>query len=151
MFVRLAIESDVEQYVELARLAVDESARHLGFNPDKVRATFRRYIDEARPTIFVVDDKRSVIGFLNAYMNEYDFADGIFTIQHVLFVDPNRRGTRAAALLMNEFVRWSDMLGAKENVGGNDNGLYTEKTTRFLKRFGFEKSGDFLVRIGKSQ
>lgn len=147
MFARLALESDVHVYVELARMAVDESARHVGFSGAKVRATFRRYLGKAHPTIFVVEDRRQVIAFLNASISEYDFADGIYTTQEVLYVRPDRRGTRAAALLLREFTRWSDQLGALENTGGNDNALHSEQTSKFLSRFGFERVGFFMRRI----
>lgn len=148
MFVRLALEEDEDAYVELARAAVEESARHVGYSEAKVRATFRAYLDTAHPTIWVVDDRREIIGFLNATMSDYTFADGIFTTQEVLFVRPDRRGSRAAALLLRNFVRWSDQLGALENTGGNDNAINSELTAKFLKRYGFEHVGFFMRRIG---
>lgn len=150
MFVRLAIEDDEDEYVELARLAVEESARHVGFSADRVRATFHAYLDEANPTIFVVEDRRRIVGFLNATISAYTFADGQYTTQEVMFVQPEKRGTRAAALLVREFIRWSDRLGALENTGGNDNGLFTEKTSRLLSKFGFGHVGHFMRRIGSA-
>src|SRR5690606_25371393 len=101
-----------EPYVELARMAVAESVRNVGFNPDRVRETFRHYLATATPTIFVVEQNRELIGFLNASISGYDFADGLFTTQQVLFVRPDKRGTRAAALLVKMLVDWSDQLGA---------------------------------------
>lgn len=148
MLVRLALESEEDEYVELTRLAVAESVRHVGFNPDKVRETFRRYMRNAHPTIFVAEHRRELVGFLNATMSEYTFADGLYTTQEVIFVRPDQRGTRAAVLLVGEFVRWSDMLGALENTGGNDNGLLSEKTARLLEHFGFKRVGIFMARVG---
>lgn len=150
MFVRLALESDVETYVDLARQAVAESARHVGFSDERVRHTFTSYIKQANPTIFVVEDRRKLIGFLNATISGYTFADGHYTTQEVLFVVPEKRGTRAAALLLREFVQWSDRMGALENTGGNDNGLFTEQTSRLLSKFGFEHVGHFMRRIGSA-
>lgn len=147
MFARLALETDEDAYVELGRMAVELSVRHVEFREEKVRALFHRYLERASPTITVVEHQREVIAFLNATVSDYDFADGIYTTQEVLFVRPDRRGTRAAALLLSEFTRWSDQLGALENTGGNDNAINTEQTTRFLKRFGFEQVGSFMRRI----
>lgn len=151
MFVRLGLDSDEDEFIVLARSAVDESARHVGFSEAKTRAIYRRYLDRANPTFFVVEEKRHVIGFLQATMGEYDFADGFFTTQQVLFVRPDRRGTRAAALLLSEFSRWSDQLGALENTGGNDNAINSELTARFLERFGFERVGFFMRRLQGAQ
>ncbi len=150
MFVRLAIEKDREVYVELARQAVAESACHVGFSDQKVRDTFQRYLSMAAPTIFVVESHRDIIGFLNATMSTYDFADGFYTTQEVMFVRPDKRGSRAAVLLVDEFVRWSDRLGALENTGGNDNGLFSESTARLLEHSGFQRVGIFMKRVGST-
>lgn len=150
MFVRLALEDEEDAYVELAEMAVLESARHVGFKEDRVRATFHRYLDHAHPTIFVVEQRRELIGFLNATISTYDFADGIFTTQEVMYVKPEKRGTRAAALLVRHFTRWSDQLGALENTGGNDNGLFTDQTRRLLEKHQFEHVGCFMRRVGSA-
>lgn len=147
MFTRLAIESDEDVFVELSRAAVLESASHVGFSDDRVRATFHKYLDTANPTIFVVEERRDVLGFLMATMSGYRFADGFYTTQEVMFVRPDKRGSRAAVLLVKQFVAWSDKLGALESTGGNDNGLFTERTARLLESQGFERVGLFMRRV----
>lgn len=150
MLVRLAIERDLDTIVELARLGAEESMRELGFNPERVRETFQKYLETANPTFFVVEQKWEVFGFLLASMSAYNFTDGFFTTQEVMFVRPDKRGTRAAALLVKTFVQWSDRLGALESTGGNDRKLFTEKTTRLLEHFGFENVGNFMLRRARS-
>lgn len=151
MFVRLALDDEEDTFVALSKMAVEESARHVGFEEDRVRETFRKYLDTANPTIFFVDDRHDIVGFLLATMSQYRFASSLFTTQEVLFVRPDKRGTRAAALLVGELVRWSERLGAVEITGGNDNGLLTEKTARLLEHFGFERVGIFLRRVGSAR
>lgn len=146
MFVRLALESDADIFVELSRLAVEESAPHITFEPEVVRDTFRLYLDTANPTIWLVDDNREVTGFLLATMSQYRFSRSLFTTQEVLWVHPAKRRTQAAALLVQNLVEWSDILGAVETTGGNDNGLLTENTARLLERFGFKRVGIFMRR-----
>ncbi len=150
MFVRLALESEEDVFVEMSRLAVLESARHVGFSEERVRATFQKYLAKAHPTIFVVDDRRDVIGFLMATISAYTFADGHYTTQEVLFVRPDKRGTRAAVLLVKELVRWSEQLKALEITGGNDNGLFTDTIERLLQSQGFERVGVFMRRVGSA-
>lgn len=147
MLVRLGLEYEVEVFEPMARAAVAESVPYVTYNPDRVRATYRRYLETANPTFFFVEDRREVIGFLQASMADYQFADGFYTTQQVLWVRPDKRGTRAAALLMDEFTRWSDRLGAVENTGGNDNDLTSDRTARFLSRFGFQRVGYFVRRM----
>ena len=147
MFVRLALESDIDQIVELARQNCELSTPHLTFSPEKVVDTVYRYLDRCETTIFVVEDKDQIVGLLVATINEYRHATGLYTTQEVLFVRDDYRGTRAAALLMKELVSWSEMLGAIEITGGNDNRFNSDRTARFLAHFGFEQVGFFMRRM----
>lgn len=147
MFVRLALEEDIEAIVELARMNCELSTPYLTFSPEKVRETCHAYLDRGETTIFVVEDKRQVVALLVATINEYRHAQGIYCTQEVIFVREDYRGTRAAALLMKELVSWSEMLGAIEITGGNDNKFNSERTARFLSHFGFEQVGFFMRRM----
>lgn len=146
MFVRLPLANEEDAFVELARLCIAESYPDKEFSEKRVRETFRRYIETAQPTFHVVDDNGRIVGFSQATISAYDFADGIYTTLCGTFVHPDKRGTRAAAMLLSEFTRWSDRLGAEEATGGNDNNLTTERTTRLLGHFGFKPVGTFLRR-----
>lgn len=150
MHVRLALPADEDACVELARFQVEETLPHLDFDEATTRRTFQRYLDTADPTIFVAVEKGAVIGHLMALMHTYAFTSGLFTVQEVLFVRPDKRGTRAAALLMDEFTRWSDQLGARENIGGNSNKFHSERTAKFLSRFGFEIVGYSMKRVPRT-
>ncbi|MGO3933453.1 GNAT family N-acetyltransferase [Rhodopseudomonas pseudopalustris] len=146
MFVRLPLEEELGTFVELARMAMAESYPDEPFSEQAAAATFRRYLDTAAPTFFFCDDRGRVAGVLQATISAFDFSDGIFTTLCGTFVHPDYRGTRAAALLIAEFCRWSDRLGAVKSTGGNDNRLTTERTTRLLGHFGFERVGAFVTR-----
>lgn len=141
MFVRLADEGDIDVVVEMARMNMAETRSELVFDEHLCRETFYQYLDTAKPTIFVVEDRRAVIGFLLADFYGYRAATGLFTVQEVLFVSPAKRGTRAAVMLMKHLIAWSKQLGAKEIIGGNDNGFNSERTARFLEHFGFKRVG----------
>lgn len=141
MFVRLALEEDIDAICEMARWNMEETRPDMGYDEAKCRETCYGYLDRASPTIFVVEDKREVIGFLLADMYSYRAAEGLFVTQEVLYVRPARRGTRAATLLMKQLIAWAELLGAKEIIGGNDNSFNSERTAKFLGHFGFENVG----------
>lgn len=142
MHVRLALESDADAIVEMARTNMEQTRPTLTFDEGRCRATIASYLRHASPTIWVAEDKAGdTTGFLVADFYEYRAASGIFTTQEVLFVRPDKRGTRAATILMKELVAWSEMLGAKEILGGNDNEFNSERTARFLEHFGFKRVG----------
>lgn len=141
---------EIERIVEMARENAASTVSHLEFDEDRVRSTFYLYLASANPTIYVVDDNRMPIGFLLATLGRYKFADGHYLIQEVMYVCPDKRGTRAAALMMKHLLQEAERLGVKEIVGGNDNGFNSERTARFLEHFGFERVGFSMRRkIGR--
>lgn len=141
MKVRLADARDEEVIVEMARLNMEQTRPSLTFNEARCRATVQSYLDHADPTIFVADGPEGVTGMLVCNFYENRAADGLFATQEVLFVRPDKRGTRAAALLMKELISWAGLIGATEIVGGNDNEFNSERTARFLEHFGFRRVG----------
>lgn len=144
MLVRLALDTERDTVVDLCIAAVEESVR--GIEPERacIEATFQAYLDSADPTFFVVEQKREIVGFLMATIGGYTYASGIYTTQQVMYVRPDKRGTRAATLLIRHLEDWSRRIGAREITGGNNNGLYTERTARFLEKQGFERTGVFM-------
>jgi GNAT superfamily N-acetyltransferase len=143
MFVRLALEDEAEDIVEMAR----ENSRSTCpeeyplYDPDMVRATFQRYLDTAESTFFVLENKGRIVGFLQAYMLAYDYRPGLYTVQKVLYVKPEKRGSRGAVLLMKMLIEWTKTVGADRIEGGNDNSFNSERTATFLEHFGFRKVG----------
>jgi GNAT superfamily N-acetyltransferase len=147
VFVRLAIEADFDDIVRMGRLNVElTQPDHLpSFNESILRETLQNYLEEACPTVWVVESKGKLIGFMFAGMCAYDYRAGLFTTQKVLFVSPENRGSRAATLLVKELIRWSKSIGAVEIKGGNDNGFNSDRTAEFLEHFGFERVGHALT------
>lgn len=139
--VRLALESDADAIVAMARTNMEQTRPTLTFNEDRCRKTIRGYLDHASPTIFIAESNGEAVGMLVCDFLEHRAANGHVAIQEVLFVRPDKRGTRAAALLMKELVAWAGEIGANEIVGGNDNEFNSEQTARFLERFGFKRVG----------
>lgn len=147
MLVRLALEDDFDAIVALAKANIEETRPDLVFDEFKAYATCYGYLDNAEPTIFVCEDKREVIGITLSSINEYRAATGLFTTQEVLFVRSDKRGSRAAVMLMRNLISWSRNLGAKEIIGGNDNAFRSDRTAAFLSHFGFEKVGFAMKRV----
>lgn len=147
MYVRLAMPEDEAALIDLTQRDMAESMPDHEFDLATALKTFKSYFETANPTIWVVEDRREVIAFLLAGMYEYRAAKGFFTCQEALFVREDRRGGRAAMLLMQNFIAWSERIGALEIRGGNDNGLFTERTTSFLARFGFVRVGNAMRKV----
>lgn len=141
MRVRLAEERDLAELSDMVRGAMAEARPWLVYDERRAHETFYEYLDSANPTIFVAEDADGLAGFVNASIHEYRMSAGLFVLHEVVFVRPEKRGTRAAARLMNHLVAWSKSLGAVEIIGGNDSNLKSDKAARFMERFGFERVG----------
>lgn len=146
--VRLAEARDYEAVRDLAKLNHEESCPERDWSEDRMHATFHDdYLQDEGAVIFVAERDNIVVGFVLTGVFKYRAFGGLFTVQEVLFVRPDKRGTRAAALLMKKLIEWSrDVVGAHEIVGGNDNDVHSEQTARFLSRFGFRSCG-YMMRL----
>lgn len=141
MLVRLALESDADAVLDMGAANVAETCPGEEFEYEIARRTFQTYLNTSNPTIFVAEKNRELVGFLQAGWFTHLHRTGLFTVQQVLYVSPENRGTRAAVKLTKELIRWSAQLGADHIEGGNDNGFNSERTAGFLSHFGFEKVG----------
>lgn len=147
MEARLARAYEEDAVVELARRYA-EAASQVGFDPAVVRTTFRGYIFTAHPTIYVAADSDGLAGLLTCSLHAYTFTTGLFTIQDVLFVLPEKRGSRAAAHLLRAFDQWSDAVGAKEVFYGTSTGRKADSFARFVARTtGAKLAGNVLKRV----
>lgn len=147
MYVRLAMEYDEAAFLQMAVANIEETLPGEPYNVGKLSSLFRRGITTAQPTIFVVEHRRKVIGFAMSYMFDFDYRDGHYTTQRVIYVSPEHRGTRAAVILVKELVRWSKSTGAVKIEGGNDNSFKSDRTAAFLEHFGFKRVGHHLEKL----
>lgn len=141
MFARLALEEEVDDVLEMAAANVAETRPGDTFDPDVARQNYWRYLDNANPTIYVVEHKRRLIAFLSVFVGQHRHNTGQFAVQEVLYVRPEFRGTRAAVLLMKHLIAEAERQGISEILGGNDNSFNSDRTRRFLEHFGFKTVG----------
>lgn len=141
MKVRFAQERDIEDIIAMGRHNCEQTMAGSPYEPERVAKVFAEYLETGNPSFFVCEKKDTVVGFLLVGFGDYDYRSGFFTIQKVLYVKPENRGTRAAVLLTKHLVDWSRELGATEIIGGNDNDFQSDRTSKFLERFGFRKVG----------
>lgn len=147
MFTRLAMPEDKEQFLDLAQMQVEETLPHLNFVRELAEETFDQSVNHADPTIFVVEERGELFGYLLAFMESYSFTTGTFVVQEVLYVRPDKRGTRAAVRLIKEFVRWGEIVGAREWIFGISNKFQPDRTARlFEKLTGAERVGVYLKK-----
>lgn len=143
--VRYAREEDFTALLAMARADWQEFEPHHEWDEARCWETFHEdYLRDDVLTIFVVEARGQLCGFLIAGAYRYPAYRGLFTVQQLLYVKPEKRGSRAAALLIARLIEWSREIGAKEIKGGNENGVDNARIARFLGKFGFEAVGHSL-------
>lgn len=133
VYVRTLTAADVGAFVALIGPQLAETAPHLDVKPDILAESIRRSLSQLDPQVFLAEDRRRIVGYLVGRVGEYLFTDGVFTSQEVLYVVPEKRGTRAAALLIKAYAEWGKRLGAKEIIFGVSNGINFDRTARFIE------------------
>lgn len=144
MQVRLIDEADYWAMRDLAAAAAAESEDKLGFHEETFFESFRRCFT-GDLTCFVCEADGALAGFLLAVINGFYFAGGLATKAEVIYVTPAKRGSRAPALLIDAFFRWSETVGVRRKYLGIDNSLHPERTARFFERFGARRVGMYLA------
>lgn len=133
MTVRLAMPEDAPQVLAMA-LHMAECAGHQPPDRATMRGTFVRAIHDADPTLFVDVEGDEVVGFIACGIRRHAFAAGVFTTQELWYVRPDKRGTRAAARLLKQFISWSEMLQATDMLFGVPYGIEAERAARLIER-----------------
>jgi N-acetylglutamate synthase-like GNAT family acetyltransferase len=140
---RLFAEGDRERMIELAHQHQRERAPYLTFSRAHMNATLDRALESPNFTVFVAEDDDGVIGYLAAARVYYAACSGFYIEQQLFYVEPRKRGSRAAAKLFIGFVRWAELQQAEEIFAN----LWERKGgARWLQRFGFESAGQQVMR-----
>ena len=151
IFARPAIAADEDAVVEIIREAIPEVFPRAEFSEARARETFSWVIHKPPCVGFVVEDFSGIIGFSICSFETLPFSDGSFSEQRAIFVRPDKRGTRAAAELVQAFERWTVHLRpvvADINLASDRR---PEETARFMRRFGFKSVGHLLRKVGEHQ
>lgn len=148
--VRLADRGDEPAIFSLGRRYVEEATPGMpGMHFDEARAreSFDAYLATANPTVFVADRNGEIVGFLVASMQPFLFMYGLWTHIELIYVTPEKRGTRAAAELIACFDDWSERIRSRLSIGGNANKLHTERTASLYGKLGYEPVGVSMAKF----
>jgi len=146
-YVRLAMPKDREQVRALARAAALEREPDQRFD-DAVFSRLFTAITYGNPTGFVVGLGDRLVGFALCEIRQFTFNAGLIAALQIIYVAPGQRGTRASAMLVDEFLRWGRTIGCARYSLGADHPDTAERVARFFERFGARRIGIDMVIDG---
>jgi N-acetylglutamate synthase-like GNAT family acetyltransferase len=148
MNIRFATLTDIPACIELGRqmhavtrfAAYDYDAGRLARALKKVIGTGR---DACGSHCFLVaeDGAGCIAGLLIGCMQKHFFSE--LPVASVIYyaVLPGRRMSGAGLRLLTTFRKWAENRGAFELSVGTNSGVELEKTDRFLRRLGLQRTG----------
>lgn len=148
MYVRRYTPNDWRAVIAIARQFHEESPVHGRFPFDE--GTVRRLLDNALgqpnwlPAVCLDDGK--IIGIMLLFHMPMFFGPASEVGDLAFYVVPDRRGGRAAMLLLEYGERWAADVGAVVVRLGVTTGIRDVAVSRFLERCGFKPVGRLLEK-----
>lgn len=143
--------TEIAQALTLAeKFHAQSEFSHRAFSKNKVSGLMFSYnADTSGDYLFklVLNDAGEIIGGIMAFMTEPYFSEDRVAFDNGIFIDENKRGSRAAFLLLNEYVKWAVERGAKEVWFGETAGIAREAFAKLMAHCGFTNQGSFYRRI----
>ena len=141
-FLKQADQADIPHFISLGQQMHAEGAFHfLPFDDAMAAQTARRYIEDDRSCAYLVMEEGRPIAMHLASLTTYFFSPATLAAGLVTYVVPEKRGGRAAILMMRAFIAWSKQHGAQEAYIGVSVGISSERADRFFKHLGFRHVG----------
>ena len=144
-----ADERDIPHFITLGQHMHHESVyQFLPFDKDIAEQTAQRYVTDERSCAYLIMDNDQPLAMHLASLTTYFFSPALLAAGLVTYVRPEKRGSRAALLLMRGFITWAKHHQADEVYMGVSAGISIERADQFFKHFGFTfVGGNYKLRL----
>lgn len=140
MLIRRATEEDrIALFKLAAAMHAETDFRHFAFDPHKTINGLGAWIHSPNALLLVADAGDGVVGMLAASLKQAWFSHDPFMSEDFFYVAADRRGSRAAYMLMREFMRESEKIALHVRAGvatGN-----CQAAERLYEHFGMTYQG----------
>lgn len=131
------------QGVMLGKQMAEESPVYGPLGVDLDRMIEFAYTMRASPQDFcmVAHTGDTCYGFLVASIGQYDFCDATYVFDRMLYVAPDRRGSKCARMLIDALEEWARERNVTRIVMGITTGVHTRTTERLYNKLGYDTFG----------
>ena len=145
MELRPATLIDVPELVELGHTFIQEAPNYKN-RPYLAESAAKHFISliKGGGAIFLVEYQEQIIGGFVGRIGGDWFNNIKIAFDDVLYVKPEFRKTRAAYMLIQAFIRWSQLMGVSRIQCGTTTGVESAACIRLYKHFGFTEDGTVL-------
>lgn len=139
--IRSAVEDDRLALFKLAvRMHAETDFRHIRISPGKVLSNLGVWIHSPTGLMLVAERDGHVCGFFAGKCTQPWYSDDVCAVEDCFYVEPEARGSRAAYLLVRQFLQWSRDVGARHVRAGISSGA-GEAGARLYEHFGLKHMG----------
>ena len=142
--VRHASEEELPQLLSMAIAMHVESPRYRDIQISRKKLAMVLERVHASPHIgalLVTEENGTITGMMWGYLEEFFFSEDRYATDILLYVTPEKRGTRAAWKLVKAFEGWAAEGGAVFIQPGVSTGIDNEGYARFYERMGYSVTG----------
>lgn len=142
---RLIMPEDAFDVLNIAREHAEEARPDMRFSPKRAQQMIERSLHTGDPTIFVAERDGKLLGYLGARIYDYFFTGGFFVAQEVFYVRSQHRGSRAATVLIQEYLAWGKRMDAREYHFDISHPKTAERAVQLIGKFGGVPNGTNIV------
>jgi GNAT superfamily N-acetyltransferase len=122
----------------------ESTFKDMDFDRKIAGETILRLMDNPNGLVMMACEDDEPIGGIAALVTQAFFGKDKVASELALYVRPDRRGRMAAAHLVQMYVTWAKVQGAKRINAGNSAGTNDERYVGFLSRLGFKRAGSLM-------
>lgn len=140
--IRYAEEKDLDRLVELGKQMHAESKYAIyNFDSAKLRNHLWSGIWHDDGILIVSEKDGEIIGGFYGWMSEQYFGNDKVAVDLALFVQQDKRGAMAGALLVKRFIEIAKEKGAAQIVISNSTGVDKDRVGQLYEKLGMEHVG----------
>lgn len=148
MIVRPGFRADLPHVYALVKLAHAEAPRYNQhpLSMEKIESLGELTQEDPNFFLLVAENDGCIVGYLAGAITPSHFSDITQACSISLYVAPERRGSRAAYMLLRALAEVGAGLGATEACISVSSGICVEQTVRLAEKLGFVNYGHSLVK-----
>lgn len=143
MKVRKATAYDALELMNMGREYLEETNEvTLSFDPEYTVTNLVNCVEIPEVCLLVAENEGKLVGGLWGVCNILNlWSMDKAALPHIIYVDPEHRGTLCGYRLIREFERWAIESGASEVHMSVASGINTERTEELYERLGYSFYG----------
>lgn len=144
MIVRPIETSDIPALIHLGGMMHEESSMQmLSYSPKKVAITSYQVIESpesGRFCVVAVDNGR-IVGMMSCFVEAPCYSDDLVAWDEACYLLPEYRGSGIFLVMVGEYVKWAESVGAKVAFLTHSSGVNHERISKAYEKMGFARTG----------